>query len=161
MDSPVKHLVSIRAHTGGAPNFIAVPGQANGDPDAALTKNPVVSPTGRVSNGLYDVFHFTVVVDVEANKVSGFLRALGNHRFITPLWAEVRAIDNATALSEGHAYGEKPMLNLTVECETLYMRAWNAPFMPLSIKTLLGIPPEGGAPPAPAATPAPTAAAAP
>jgi len=158
-DSPVKHLVSIRAHTGGVPNFIAIPGQANSDPDGALTANKAVSPTGRVCNGLYDVFHFTVNVDVEAAKVGEFLRALGNRRFITPLSADVKAVDNAVELSHGHAYGEKPMLNLTIECEVLYLRKWNAPLMPQAIKTALGIPSETGTP-APAAAPAQPAASA-
>ena len=108
----------------------------------------MTSPTGRVCNGLYDVFHFTLVADVEAEKLPDFLRGLGYKRFITPMSVDIKALDIATTLAQGRLYGDKPMLNVTVECEILYMRKWNAPFMPAAIRTRLGITddPSGAAP---------------
>jgi hypothetical protein len=150
LDSPVKWLVSIRAREQGVPTFKATaPGQATGDPDAALPKEPRISPTGRVCNGMYDVFHFDVKADIEADKLSDFLRGLGNRRFITPLWVDIKAVDNAASLAQGHAYGEKPVINVTATCEVLYLRLWNQPLMPTLVKQQLGI----EAPPA-AAVPA-------
>jgi hypothetical protein len=163
-DSPVKHLISVRSGLqsgqpgmGGAigmPAFIAIPGQAGGDPDAAITPHKEASPTARVSNGMYDVFYFTVSADVEAAKRGEFLRSLGFRKFITPLGVEVKAVDNATELAKGHAYGEKPMINLTIPCEVLYLRKWNQPYLPGQIKTALGIAAEAGAAPAAPAAPA-------
>ena len=166
-DAPVKHLIAFRSGlptqqgqqmAPGVPAFIAIPGQASSDPDGELKPNTLVSPTGRVSNGLYDVFHFTVVADVEAAHVGDFLRALGYQRFITPFSADIRSVDNAVELGKGYMYGETPMLNVTVPCEILYLRKWNEPFMPQSIKTLLGI--QATQPGAQPAAPAQQAAAA-
>jgi hypothetical protein len=85
------------------------------------------------------VFHFTVVADVEAEKVPDFLRGLGFKRFITPMTVDIKAVDIASTLAQGRLYGDKPVLNVTAECEILYMRKWNAPFMPAEIRTRLGI----------------------
>jgi hypothetical protein len=169
-DSPVKHLISIRTKPYGnfAPVFITGPElTAAADANAALPKVPQASTTGRVSNGLYDVFHFQVEADVDADRLPDFLRGLGNKRFITPLFVDVKAKDNAQALAEGHVYGNKPVLNVRADCEILYLRAWNQAFMPAPLKTKLGIAetPAADAQPAaaadPAATPAATPAAAP
>jgi hypothetical protein len=169
-DSPVKHLVRIRTKPYGTagPIFITGPEMtAAADANAALPKVPQVSTTGRVSNGLYDVFHFEVEADVDADKVADFLRGLGTKRFITPLYVDVKAKDNAQALAEGHVYGNKPVVTVRAECEILYLRAWNSQFMPPGLKTKLGITTEApaggttdGAVPAaatgdPAAAPAP------
>jgi hypothetical protein len=147
-DAPVKHLISYRSgiitqqNSGmaqGMPAFIAIAGQAGGDPDAEVKPNPLASPTGRLSNGLYDVFHFTLVADVEAAHVGDFLRALGYNKFVTPLSCDIKAVDNAVELGHGYMYGETPMLNVVVPCEILYLRRWNEPFIPQQIKALLGI----------------------
>jgi len=154
-ESVVKNLISVRVDAGGIPRFIAAAGAttANDDPDGQLKKDNTVSATGRVSNGLYDVFHFTINADVQADKLPEFLRGLSNKRFITPLGVDLRAVDNAQALAQGHVYGDKPVVNVTVPCEILYFRKWNAPLMPAAVKTQLGITDQapGAAPAAPAA----------
>ena len=153
-EAPVKHLVSIRVKSQGIPTFITpIDGTNVTDPDTQLPKVPQVSPTGRVCNGLYDVFHFQVKADVQADKVAEFLRGLGRNRFITPMSVDVQAGDIATSLAQGLQYGDKPVVNLTAECEVLYMRKWNAPLMPQAIRTRLAIPdeqpqPGGDLPPA-------------
>jgi hypothetical protein len=140
-ESAVKHLISIRVDAQGIPTFIVPAGAtaANDDPDAELKKDTTVSPTGRICNGLYDVFHFTVRADVQADKLDDFLRALSYRRFITPLSVDVKAVDNAAALAQGHVYGDKPVVSVTARCEILYLRKWNAPYMPALVKQKLGI----------------------
>lgn len=163
-DSPVKYLVRIRSKpmqqsTGGAgtPTFITGPEMtAAGDANAPLPKVPAAGATGRVSNGLYDVFHFEIEAVVEADKVGDFLRGLSNKRFITPLQVDVRARDNAVALAEGHVYGDKPVVTVRADCEILYLRQWNVPLMPMAVRTRLGVPADQ--PATPAATPADGAA---
>jgi len=123
----------------GVPAFVAIQGQAGGDPDAEIKPNPLASPTDRVCNGLYDVFHFTLVADVEAAHVGEFLRALGYNKFVTPLSCDIKSVDNALELSHGYMYGETPMINVTIPCEILYLRSWNEKYIPQQIKTLLGI----------------------
>ncbi|MEA2709318.1 MAG: hypothetical protein QOF78_1919 [Phycisphaerales bacterium] len=156
-ESPVKHLIRIRTKPYGqaGPIFLTGPdGSAAADANGTLPKVPQASTTGRVSNGLYDVFHFEVEADVEAAKLPDFLRGLGNRRFITPLFVDVKAKDNATALAEGHVYGNKPVVNVRAECEVLYLRVWNSAFMPQALKTKLGIAAPAADGSAPAAQPA-------
>jgi hypothetical protein len=163
-DAIVKHLIRVRTKPYGqvSPFFITGPdGQANASADAAMPKIPQASTTGRVSNGLYDVFHFELEADVEEARLPDFLRALGTRRFITPLHVDWKAKDNATALAEGHVYGNKSVVNVRAECEVLYLRAWNQAFMPERLKTKLGITAEaapGTTPPADGAAATPAAA---
>jgi len=116
------------------------------DPDAALPKEPAVSPTGRVSNGMYDVLHITIEADVDAAKLPDFLRAVGRNRFMTPMWADVKSVDLALERAQGHDYGDRPVVNVKAQCEVLYLRAWNKPLMPKDVQAKLGIGAEGAAP---------------
>jgi hypothetical protein len=151
----VKHLI----HVGAAPiPIMPAGGTASTDPDAAVPKEPAISPTGRVSNGMYDVYHVDVEADVDATHLADYLRSFGRNRFITPLWADIKAVDLAVAKAEGHDYGDNPVANVRTRVEVLYLRAWNKPLMPKTIRTKLGIPDdapaaEGAAPTDPAATP--------
>ncbi|HYO08842.1 MAG TPA: hypothetical protein VER17_07695 [Tepidisphaeraceae bacterium] len=155
-DAPVKHLINVFT----PPNFIfPAAGVPTNDADGALPKEAPVSPTGRVCNGLYDVFHFDLNADVEAARLAEFLRVLGRNRFITPLWVNVRAVDNATELAAGRVYGNNPVVNCNIRCEILYLRKWNAPLMPQRIKDKLAIPAEVPAGEQPAAPAQPSAAA--
>lgn len=140
-EAPVKHLVKITVppqfQTGAAPNAPV----ATTDPDAALPANITISPTGRISNGLFDVVHFTLNVIVAEASVPEFVRMLSNNRFITVYQMDVKAVDSATAEASGHYYGPQPVVNLTMQCEALLLRKWTEPLMPTMIKQILGITP--------------------
>ena len=150
-DAVVKQLTKVTVY----PYFIK--GSANGaDPDAALPKEIAYSPTGRVCNGLYDVFHFEMDADVDAARLPQFLKALGTDRFITPLWIDIKPVDNATQLAQGHVYGNRPVVSVHMRCENLYLRKWNALLMPKVVRDGLGIPdaPAPGTEQQPGAAPA-------
>src|SRR5439155_24969094 len=115
-----------------------------GDPDAAITKVPGVSVTARACNPMYDVYHFTVVADVETDKVDDWLRALGKNRLITPLNVELHSLDAAQVEARKYMYGDRPFTTVIVNCEELFLRKWTEPLMPPLIKTQLGITPAGG-----------------
>jgi hypothetical protein len=147
-DSVVKHLVRVTAMpspimpTGGTPSV---------DPDAPVPKEPAVSPTGRVCNGMYDVYHIQVEADVDAARLPDFLRAFGHNRFMTPLWADLRSVDLAMERAAGHDYGDKPVVNAKVQLEVLYLRAWDKPLMPKDVRAKFGIPDDQGQPAQPTA----------
>jgi hypothetical protein len=152
-EAPVKQLFSIKV----PPNFIAgapsAPGQPvadpmGGNPDAAVPKVTTVSPSGRVSNALYDVVHFDMVVDVETQQIGNFIRELADKRLITVREMNVGSVDSAAELAKGYIYGSAPVSRLTMKCEALLMRNWTRELMPQSVKTLLGVqdPPAGAAP---------------
>jgi hypothetical protein len=177
--APVKHLVAVdvkqdatmyRRPGGvtGAPAAAAPAGEMGVpppvDPAAAAgptAKDYVVSPTGRVSNSVYDVVHFDVVVVVDAEMVQQFLRMLQHGRFINVYHMEIQNVDLAEAEDAGYSYGRRPVVELTVRCEALFLRDWtvrNKGPMPVEVQRVLGIPPEAPAAPGAPAEPGAVAA---
>jgi hypothetical protein len=80
------------------------------------------SCTGRVSNRLYDVVHFTVVVDVDAARYQHFIANLTNGKLITVLDTDLKAIDLEKAQERGFVYGSEPVVQLKLKCEAIFMR---------------------------------------
>jgi hypothetical protein len=152
-EAPVKHLVKVTVPPQFVTGAAAGAAVASTDPDADLPKNVAISPTGRISNGLFDVVHFTLSAIVAEADLPQFIRVLGNNRFITVYQIDVKAVDSATAEASGYYYGPQPVVSVTMQCEDLLMRKWTESLMPDMIKTMLGVTPAA----APAA--APTAAA--
>jgi len=140
--------------------FVAAGGQtaAASDPaaaaDVAVPKVVQASPTGRVSNGMYDVVHFRIEADVEVERIPHLLRTLSHNRLMTAFHVEAKAIDATEAQLSGYFYGDKPVAAVTLQCEALLLRSWTVPLMPKLVRQQLQIPD----PPPPAVT-APTAAA--
>ncbi len=174
--SPVKHLVALDVRqdasmyvlpgglTGAAvPAAAPTDGGDGGDGSAPAApaspaRNFALSPTGRVCNPLYDVVQFEFVVVVDRQYVRDFLRQVQSGRFITVLDADMQNIDLEEAVSQGYDYGSRPVVEVKIKCEAMFLREWtagaNGP-MPQVVKSMLGI-----APPQPATpTPAPEVAA--
>jgi hypothetical protein len=150
--APVKRLIKVQVD----PAFVrdaAVP--TSGDPDAPIAKAPLISPTGRVSNPMFDVVKFTITLDMDATQIEKFTRDLSRNRLMNAYNANVSVVDSATIMSQGYAYGTAPIANVQFECEALFMRSWSVALMPPLVKQSLGIPEE----PAPGAPAAPTASA--
>lgn len=178
--SPVKHLVALDVRqdasmyvvpgglTAGAAAMPAPPsdGGEGGDggdgsvpaAPAGPVRNFALSPTGRVCNPLYDIVQFEFIVVVERQHVRDFLRQVQSGRFITVLDADMQNIDLEEAVSQGYDYGSRPVVEVKIKCEAMFLREWTAGVngpMPQVVKTMLGI-----APPQPATpTPAPEIAA--
>lgn len=116
------------------------------DPAAAITKNTVASPTGRSSNGLYDVEHFSVELIVDAAKVPEVLEGLGSKRYISVIQVEsIEPIDSAFYRGAGYYFGVKPCVRVRARCEQLFFRSWLGEFVPTRLKTILGYPAETAA----------------
>lgn len=148
IEAPVKRLARI-----ALPNitpqqglFITAAGQAPpaGDTaaaaDAALPKVVQASPTGRVSNGMYDVVHFQIIADVEVDKIPQLIRTISHNRLMSVYHVDAKSVDAAAAQLNGYFYGDKPVAQVTLHCEALLLRHWTVPLMPPVIKTLLQIP---------------------
>jgi hypothetical protein len=117
--------------TGGLPDpTVAVPEGAG----------PTLSATKRISNNLYDVVHFHLSVDIEADKIPLFLKTLTTNRFITPLRMEMVAVDSRLMTINGYVYGQSPVVTLNLDCEAVFLREWTVKLMPKGIKDMLGIP---------------------
>lgn len=160
--SPVKHVLRIDVPPGPGMYMMAAdptaPGGAAAGAEAAAIENvdaPITplyerSPTGRISNALYDVVHFDLDVIVDAAHVRHFLQQLEHGRLITVLEMDMQAVDLKLAKERGYDYGDRPVARVSLKCEALYMRDWTArampgttgtPPMPPEVMRLLGIQP--------------------
>lgn len=171
-NSPVKHLLSIdvkqditmytlKGGAGSAP--AAAPGNDLGGGGTAAgpagqvvdidAKDYTLSPTGRVCNRLYDVVQFNVTAVVDAKAVKPFIQQLQYAQFINVVEVDIQGVDLDESLDEGYEYGKRPVVEVRMRCEALFLRDWTAwvppanpekdkPIqgpMPLEVQRLLGI----------------------
>jgi hypothetical protein len=108
------------------------------------------SATGRVCNPSYDVMHFTVQVDADAQKFQTFMANLTRGKFITILRVDVQGVDRQRIeQNAGYIYGKQPVVRLWLKCETIFFRSLTVdkdhPLMPVNVQKLLKIPQTPGA----------------
>jgi hypothetical protein len=161
LDAEVKRLIAMQISP--APMYVFPPasatggGGASGVPAAADEKAPIppiysISPTGRYSNGMYDVVDFKLVVDVDSSKVNQFIQTLEHNRLITILSENEYALNSEIEASHGYLYGSGSSVRLVLDGEELFMRDWTKKLMPEPVQMALGlIAPKPGM--SPAATP--------
>lgn len=165
LDAPVKRLLKLSIPLTPTPYVMApAAGNAQAMPPAPqpvengdiaqLPKALTLSPTGRVSNPMYDVVHFTLVIDVDASQIPFVLASLSQNRLIDVYNMDILSIDPGEQQKLGFLYGSQPVVQLKLQCEELFLREWTVPLMPDSVKKELGI-----APPAPGAAGMPQASA--
>ena len=80
------------------------------------------SVTGRVTNGVFDVVDFYVVLNVQAGDVERVIQELEHNRLLTVTQSEVVAVNSAAMQLQGYYFGKTPIVTLTLKCEELYMR---------------------------------------
>jgi len=161
LDSPVKRLVSLNLSATDASAYV-LPTPAAGatpdapappaDPNAPIEKKFDRSPTGRVSNSLYDVLQFTLEVNVDARMIPPLLSELSREKyfnapakqgeptaFITVNKFDLASVNKTEALQQGFVYGEAPIVKVSLQCEALLLRKWTTQYMPTEVKKALGI----------------------
>lgn len=157
-DAPIKHLIKIGIPypqpyivsagqtldgdlTGPAPKVTDLSGGTAG---GSLSGTPMT--TGRVSNPLYDVVQFDLILNVDAAQVPRILAALSHNRFVTVLTSSVTAVDSAAMQQQGYIYGKKPVVQLTLKCEDIFFHKWERELMPdVVAKAMTGVLPNQGA----------------
>lgn len=103
-----------------------------------------ITPTGRVSNSIFDVRHTQLVIDIEATALPAFLEQLRKTNFMTVVKAEVTDLDEYELLQEGFVYGHGDVVRAKLIIESLWFRNWTEDLMPKIVKEkLLIIQPEG------------------
>jgi hypothetical protein len=151
--SPVKELVLIDVSSnrdiyttpGGAASTpqpagaVASANVANNAATDPLPKDFNVSPTGRVCNGVFDVVHFTVCMNVQAADVNKVIQQLERGRLLTVYHSDIVSVNGEEKQDQGYFYGPVPVVTLTLKCEELFMRSWTRPLMPQSIKQYLNV----------------------
>jgi len=126
-----------------APVNPAAPGPA--DAGAGPRKVFGYSATGRVCNPSYDVMHFTVTIDADAQKFQTFINNLTRSKFITVIRINMRGVDRERIQQTSYYYyGKQPVVRMEIKAETIFFRSWTAdpqhPLMPVNVQKLLKIP---------------------
>lgn len=122
------------AAAAGGGGGAAAAGGTGGKTDFAL------SPTGRVSNDIFDVRHVRVHMLMDWKHMSEFMGALARTNFMTVLDVDVKDIDEYEALRSGYFYGNGDVVDVTMLIETLWLREWTTDLMPDLVKQAMGIP---------------------
>jgi len=114
------------------------PAGAIGNPDQPLPDNFLASPTGRVSNALYDVRHARLSIVADAAQLPSFFDALADVNLMTIIDLQVTDVDEWDALAEGYLYrGDAVQLDLLIE--SIWLRDWTRELMPEKTKLYLGV----------------------
>lgn len=155
--SPVKQLVQLYVPTdrnlyvlpGAVQGGAAAPAPAAGTAGASATptntdtdpfpKDYLVSVTGHVSNGVFDVVQFYVVLNVQAADVERVIQEMERNRLLTVIQSEVQSVNSAAMQLQGYYFGKTPIVTLTLKCEELFMRDWTHTLMPGTIKMFLNV----------------------
>lgn len=130
-----------RQRFGRPPGMLGADGEPAAEAEATPgTKVYTLSPTGRVCNSVFDVMHFTVVVDADAVRFREFMANLTRDRFITVLYMDLIGVDREREQERGFMYGPSPVVRLRLTCEAIFLRSWTLKLMPQSVQKMLAIP---------------------
>lgn len=126
----------------GVGGALAAPGVALPPETQAQVENFFVSPTGRISNSIYDVKHARLEVLVDVRKLPELLTAIDSVNAMTVISVNLEDVDEYKELREGmFYYGQCDVVKANILVETLWMRSWTTQKMPEATKKYLGINP--------------------
>ncbi len=155
INAPVKRLISLQVvpgyvglHTRGGvlsgSGTATLPYQLPKDykaPDEdEVVRNFLVSPTGRVSNPVYDVRHARLEIIADYQKLPELFDAISNVNLMTVVSCQIKDVDEYDAYKQGYVYGDADAVQVTLVIETLWMRQWTGPLMPDTVRQYLGMP---------------------
>ncbi|MBK7403794.1 MAG: hypothetical protein IPJ41_03955 [Phycisphaerales bacterium] len=117
--------------------------------ESAAGQDPSVSITGRVSTDAYDVVNARMTLVVDAGRLPDLFRAFADANLFTVIDFDVSEVDTWADLRQGYYYGADPVVRVSLELESIWLRDWTTPMMPEQVKTALGVktpgsPDEGG-----------------
>ncbi|MDQ7012799.1 MAG: hypothetical protein Q9O74_02755 [Planctomycetota bacterium] len=101
--------------------------------------DPSASVTRRVSSSDYDVVRARMTLVVDASRLPRLFKAFAETNLITVLDMDVSEVDLWDDLRQGYYYGNAPVLRVSFELETVWLRDWTAPMMPRSVREALGV----------------------
>lgn len=135
LTAPVKRIMSMSVK----PGYVGVPssglGQesgtsSSGSPASAINEPLPVdfasSPTGRISNPLYDVRHAEMELIVDSQQIPALLDAFNRVNFMSVIGMDMENIDEYQHLRNGYFYGEADAVQVTLDIETIWLRTWTA-----------------------------------
>jgi hypothetical protein len=132
LTAPVKRLLSIEVV--GLP--VGITSRSDGglvapvefDLNEKLPQDFGQSPTGRISNPLYDVRQARISLIMDTQRIPQLLNNLGRANFATPIVRQITAIDPVDSLENGgYVYGRGvDLAQVDLLVESLWLRRWTA-----------------------------------
>lgn len=113
----------------------SVPGLAPTDPQVSITGR-FMDP----SNTVYDIRRVELVVVASSKRLDDFLAAINRTNFMTVVDFDLTSVDTWSELGAGYYYGPEHVVRATIGIETVWLRKWMAPLMPVAVRTQLGVP---------------------
>ena len=123
-----------------APTGTTTPAATPGNPDKPLGVNFKLSPSGRISNVIYDVRHARVVMVVDYEQLPKLFDAISSVNFMTVLDCQIQDVDEYQALTQGYVYGQGDAVQVDMLIESVWLRNWTKQYMPEDVRQHLGIP---------------------
>ena len=111
------------------------------DPNVQAPEHFGITPTGRISNAVFDVRHTKLTIDIEWAELPRFMDELRATNFMTVIDAEVQDLDEYKLLREGYVYGSADVVRAELLIESLWFREWTGPLMPKIVRQRLLIEP--------------------
>jgi len=128
---------------GAGPGVPPVPVDPNAPAPTPDTNTPVphemkMSPSGRVSCGMYDVVQFHLELVVGIKDLPWVLQCIAKNRMMSVLNVDsIVSEDSVAAENAGFIYGTNQVVRVRLTCESLFLREWTLPLMPPSIQRIL------------------------
>lgn len=164
INSPIKRLISLKTlqgyvglhNTGALATDISTSssstGSAIGSTEPSVYPEPIeglvptkpsekapehfgITPTGRISNSVFDVRHSKLVIDIEGNKIPELMQRLREINFMTVIRITTTDVDEYEVLKEGYVYGKGDVVRAEILIESLWFRNWTEGLMPKSVKS--------------------------
>lgn len=101
-------------------------------------------PSGREAdwrNQLYDIRRVRMSLVVDSSRIPQVFDAASRQNLITVIDMDIQPVDVWAHLEQGYYYGQDHVVQLDIELELIYLRAWTAPLMPDSVRHELGLEP--------------------
>lgn len=107
-------------------------------PTKKATENFGISPTGRISNSVFDVRHTRLIIDIEWEALPEFMEELRKINFMTVVKTNFVDVDEYKILREGgYVYGSADVVRAELVIESLFFRNWTEKLMPKAVKKKL------------------------
>jgi len=156
-NAPLKHLISVSwpeqlvPVTSRTPGFGISGGNPGGEaagttegaaippPDLTTPFTPSYTnnPWGHHTNTAYFAVPISLVVRVDARRVSEVLVSLSRDNFLFVDNVSLRPVEPAISKQQGFVYGPDTVVELELQCTMLMLKSWVVPFMPPDVRSAL------------------------
>lgn len=104
-----------------------------------LLPPPTITNRPDPANQDYDIRYVTLRVVVSSERLPVLFDALARTNYMSVIDLDTRAIDSWADLRAGYYYGTEHVVEATIRIETVWLRSWTGPWMPMTVRTALNV----------------------